>query len=110
MARPWAFARTMAVALLSAVAIVLPALVLTVIDAHVAVAQDDGCSRRGSRAAMTWNNPRRPTRRRRLTIQPTTESVPAPAAELPGAGSTIHSGFCTASFFSVCRLRWWPCS
>ena len=40
MARLRAFARTMAVAHLSTAAIVLPALVLTVIDAHVAVAQD----------------------------------------------------------------------
>jgi biopolymer transport protein ExbB len=40
MARPWAFARTMAIALLSTVAIVLPTLVVAVIDAHVAVAQD----------------------------------------------------------------------
>ncbi len=40
MARPWAFARTMAIALLSTVAIVLPTLVVAVINAHVAVAQD----------------------------------------------------------------------
>ena len=108
MARPWAFARTLAVALLSTAAIVLPALVLTEIDAHVAVAQDADAADEEvvpddleqPAAADTAPAPNNTT---------TTESVPAPRRSY--LGWLYESlGLLYSVIFLFCRLHWWPCS